>query len=798
MALISQSIKNLKGGISQQPDILRYPDQGGEQLNGWSSETEGLQKRSPSVLTKALDTAGAFGQNPLVHIINRDAYEKYQVVFTGNRIRVFGLDGKEYPVTGDMSYVTVANPQNELRMITVADYTFIVNKNRVVQSNGSYSYGGSWRPDGDCLINIRGGQFGRTLTIEINGGVAANLLLPDGSNAAHTAQTDAQWIAGQLAGQLSANLGPKGWGIGVGSGYIQIVAPANDNIRSVVTKDGYANQLINAVTHQAQTFTKLPLEAPNGYVVRISGDSSKTADRYYVIYDAQNKVWKEDIGWNVEYGLNAATMPWALVRQANGSFNLQTLPWANRSCGDNETNPMPSLVGGTINDVFFFRNRLGFLSGENIVMSRTSKYFNLFPASVANLSDDDPIDVAVSHNRISILKYAVPFSEELLLWSDQAQFVLSSSGILSSKTIELDLTTEFDVSDGARPYGIGRGVYFASPRASFTSLKRYYAVQDVSAVKDAEDMSAHVPSYIPNGVFSINGSGTENFVAILTNGAPNRVYIYKYLYLEGEIRQQSWSHWEFANAKKIIAAQCIGSTMYLILQNDWHIWMSRVNFTKNSIDLNNEPYRAYIDDKMSYTISTTGAAYDDDTYQTTIDFSNAGMSKLSWWGDVYLVSPDGQVHKGKCPDAGWPNGRPYIKLNGNWMGQQVFLGFAIPFRYEFSKFLIKKAADDGSTATEDIGRLQLRRAWLNYEDSGAFVIEVENTSRLFTYEMAGARLGSDQLRVGYLNVGTGQFRFPVVGNANANIVRILSDTTTPLNVIGCGWEGNYLRRSSGI
>ncbi|WP_459606244.1 phage nozzle protein, partial [Enterobacter hormaechei] len=47
MALVSQSIKNLKGGISQQPEILRYPEQGTLQVNGWSSETEGLQKRPP-------------------------------------------------------------------------------------------------------------------------------------------------------------------------------------------------------------------------------------------------------------------------------------------------------------------------------------------------------------------------------------------------------------------------------------------------------------------------------------------------------------------------------------------------------------------------------------------------------------------------------------------------------------------------------------------------------------------------------------------------------------------------------
>lgn len=128
----------------------------------------------------------------------------------------------------------------------------------------------------------------------------------------------------------------------------------------------------------------------------------------------------------------------------------------------------------------------------------------------------------------------------------------------------------------------------------------------------------------------------------------------------------------------------------------------------------------------------------------------------------------------------------------------MFCGFNFEFRYEFSKFLIKKVADDGSTATEDIGRLQLRRAWINYEDSGAFMIRVENLSRVFEYDMAGGRLGSDNLRVGRLNLGTGQYRFPITGNAKYNKVSLLSDNATPLNVIGCGWEGNYIRRSNGI
>lgn len=793
MALISQSVKNLKGGISQQPDILRFPEQGAEQINGWSSETEGLQKRPPFIFTKTIGDAGFLGAAPLVHLINRDSVEQYYVVFTGSGIKVFDLNGREYVVHGDTSYANCANPRDDLRMVTVADYTFVVNRSKVVQANKDPIY--TIREDGECLINIRGGQYGRTFTIRLNG-ISASYKIADGANAPEVEQTDAQWLVRKMA-QLLREGGANQWGwtINEGAGFIHVVSRGDEPIWKVEVEDGYGGQLMSAVMHTSQSFTKLPAEAPNGYSVQIVGDTSKTSDAFYVQYDAARKVWKEVAGWGVQKGLNGATMPHALIRQADGSFKMEALPWDERKCGDMNTNPDPSIVDQRINDVFFFRNRLGFLAGENIVMSRTSKYFSLFPASVANLSDDDPIDVAVSHNRISILKYAVPFSEELLLWSDQAQFVLSAQGILSPKTVELNLTTEFDVSDRARPFGVGRGIYFASPRASYTSLHRYYAVQDVSSVKSAEDMSAHVPSYIPNGVFSIRGSGTENFISVLSDNAPSRIFLYKFLYLNEEIVQQSWSHWELGSNVTVLACDSIGSTMYLVLRNQSHTWMCRAHFTKNSIDFPEEPYRIYIDNKLDITIPE--GSYDDDTYETVI-YPSRFYGMKNYLGKFYIVAMDGKVTGFDEPDGGWPDGEPRLTLTGNREGEAVYLGLAIDFRYVFSKFLIKKTADDGSMATEDIGRLQLRRAWVNYEDSGAFVVEVENTSRLFSYDMAGARLGSNALRAGGLNVGTGQFRFPVAGNAQLNEVRIVSDHTTPLNVIGCGWEGNYLRRTSGI
>lgn len=794
MALISQSIKNLKGGVSQQPDILRFPEQGAAQVNGWSSETEGLQKRSPMVFIKALGDAGYLGDNPLVHLINRDEVEQYYAVFTGTDVKVFGLDGTEYTVRGDRSYITSSNPRDDLRMITVADYTFIVNRKKKVLKGPDVSYNGTFDPKSSALINCRGGQYGRTLKVTINGTECLNYTFPNGDQPADVKATDAQAVADRVAAGIKAKFGT--WTVTVGVGHVYIEPPTGTLIDSIETKDGYADQLINPVTHYVQSFTKLPLNAPDGYIVKIVGDASgASGDKYYVKYNVERKLWEETVGWNVELGVVDATMPWALVRAADGQFDLKPNEWKDRECGDEDTNPMPSFVDNTFNDVFFFRNRLGFLSGENIILSRTSEYFDFFPASIAVLSDDDPIDVAVSHNRISILKYAVPFSEELLLWSDEAQFVLFANGILSSKTAELNLTTQFDVQDKARPFGIGRNVYFASPRASYTSVNRYYAVQDVSQVKNAEDISAHVPSYIPNGVYNIHGSATENFASVLTSGAPSKIFIYKFLYLDEVIQQQSWSEWDFGDNVKVYACSSIGSHMYVLMGNELNTWMGRISFTKNTVDISDEPYRAFMDAKMKYTVPS--GSYNLDTNLTTFNLNTMyGMGFGR--GTVTVLEEDGKITEVNPVGGSWVDDNQDFTVDGNLEGKHVFVGFNIPFRYEFSKFLIKKDNGDGQIQTEDIGRLQLRRAWVNYEKSGAFTIEVENLSNVFRYEMAGARLGSPDLRVGLLNLGTGQYKFSVAGNAKVNTVRILSTNTTPLNVIGCGWEGNYIRRSSGI
>ena len=93
--------------------------------------------------------------------------------------------------------------------------------------------------------------------------------------------------------------------------------------------------------------------------------------------------------------------------------NQYTLPqWGERTAGDIESAPDPSFIGRKINNVFFFRNRLGFLADDNVILSNVSEFFNFFPDTVLTVVDSHPIDVAASHTKVAILKHAVTMGEQ--------------------------------------------------------------------------------------------------------------------------------------------------------------------------------------------------------------------------------------------------------------------------------------------------------------------------------------------------------------------------------------------------
>ena len=788
---VSQQIKNLKGGISQQPENLRYPNQATAQVNCWSSEAEGLQKRVPSVFVKKIGDYDPLHSESYYHFVNRDLEERYVMMFNGSNIQIFDLDGNEYIVNGANShqYITTATPKEDIRVITVADYTFIVNRNKIVTEDTETTHAGYIGFNKRALVNVRGGQYGRTLKVFINDTLVSSVVLPNGSAPEHVTATDSEVIVGQIVSNINTNHGASYSATGSG-GHVSIEAKGDGVINKIVTTDGYAGGLLSGMVFETTNVNKLPLTAPHGYIAKITGEVASSGDAYWVRYDANRGMWRETVAPDVNKGVDKNTMPHALIREADGSFTFRPLEWTPRLAGDLDTNPAPSFIGGTINDVFYFRNRLGLLSGENVIMSRSGKYFDFFPASIAVLKDDDPIDIAVSHNQVSILKYAVPFSEQLLLWADGSQFVLkANASTLTSRTVDLELTTEFNISDNARPYGIDRGVYFVSPRAAFSTIKRYFIVADAADVKTAEDISAHVPNYVPNNITHMQGSGTENFLLCLSDSVENRnkMYIYKYLYMDEQVVQQAWSHWDFGEDTEVLSAYCIGSYMWVLMNRGGHLTIERIEFTKETTDLNLESYRAHIDMKTTCGLGV----YDIESNETTFEYTDI-YTFIPPKGEYTYLRQDGSYvvidHDGVSPS---------FSLSGQ-VDEEAIFGKIYPMEYVFSKFLPKRQSEDGSVMTEDLGRLQLSRAWVNYFNTGSFEIIVNNGTSEYSYPTGGGRISSNSTVLGAMIKSTDMMRFPVTGNALRQTVSIISKNPTPVSLVGCGWEGRLVKRVRSI
>ena len=305
-------------------------------------------------------------------------------------------------------------------------------------------------------------------------------------------------------------------------------------------------------------------------------------------------------------------------------------------------------------------------------------------------------------------------------------------------------------------------------------------------MKNAQDITSHVPSYIPNGIHKILSSTTENILLVLTEGAENAIYVYKYLFNEETRVQASWSMWTFGADTKILGGGFIGATLYLVTQRGSGVFLEKMLFTYNTVDFSQEPYRVFLDRK---TIATAGA-YDSVYDTTTVNLQAPYVDALP--NAVYgLVTPDGLFMKFSPSDI--TNGS--VKLPGNWSGKQMVIGELFKFKAVFSELMLK-TTDERGTKADTEGRLQLKNMWLQYVESGYFKVIVEQRDKAnYSYEMTARILGSGGNTFGSMPVETGQFKFPIQGVSTNVKVSVESEYPTPVALIGAGWEANYYRRT---
>ena len=334
MSLVSAGIPNLINGVSQQPPSLRLKTQAELQENALSSVVTGLQKRPP---TEHLASLGSLtnAEKAFIHTIRRDENEFYTLIVTTADIRVFDKNGVEKQVNGSAAYLGgLTNPSDEVRATTIADYTFVINKNVTVAKDTATSA----TRNKEALVYVKQGDYRCKYTVKITkGGIvytrtietmsSTQTEVADTSNAEKSIQTDRiatnlnyfntteSTFYGSTAGGTIAGLSVTQYGS------VLHYQSTDGQDFSITTEDSRGDTFLLGFKEQTADFDDLPPNGPEGFVIGVVGENDKGQDDYYVQLQTNNnggQVWKETISPNVEVRLDASTMPPPLVREADG------------------------------------------------------------------------------------------------------------------------------------------------------------------------------------------------------------------------------------------------------------------------------------------------------------------------------------------------------------------------------------------------------------------------------------------------------------------------------------------------
>ena len=853
MPLISSALPNLINGVSQQPPALRLPSQGEVQENGLSSVVDGLTKRPASRHIATLPNIPASISSAFLHTIRRgDNLEFYSLVITSGSIFVYdelGVQQTVNPTTGALNYLSgISDPASQVTATTIADFTFIVNKNKTVAK--STAKHPARNPE--ALVYIKQADYSSEyeLTVTKGGSTRTQKLTTKSSSQADTAatqnaeqsiQTDriAQNLRHNVAVATSHYDSIQNATAHTGLTYtlfgnvIYIQGNSASDDFEVSVKDSNGNQDIFAYKGQTGDFKKLPPDGPEGFVVQVIGDNAKNQDDYYVqlsVGTNGTKFYKECAKPDSEKDFDNTTMPHVLIREANGTFTFKPNTWDERKVGDEDTNPFPSFIGFKINDIFFHRNRLGFLSDENVIFSQSAEYYNFFNTTTLTFVESNPIDVAVSNNQISILKQAIPFSESLLLFSDLNQFRLSAGEILAADTVAVDVTTQFEADLLSKPVGAGKYVYFATKRGDFGGVREYFVETDTET-NDAADITAHVPTYIEGQIRKLAASSNEDLLLMLTDGEKDVVYVYKWYFNKNEKLQSSWSKFKIGEVFKakdtsatveILQAEFDGSEIVMLVKYSYAegtlsgsnvVTGTKTEVTLERLQLSRDITEDQTDDKIPVLLDRrfevgSGGSYTSGHNVPYYYLDDAG-SRQSFnvaYDGVAPRFPVGQANAGSpiptSVAAHIDDFLTFVSQDGSEIpakdvpqaitdGKKVWGGLKYTFKYQFSEQVIKN-----NNVAITTGRMQIRNFHIVFSDTSFFKVKIRPDNRNETVKtFTGRVLGSEENKVGITPISTGSFKVPVLAESSKVTITLESDSHLPCAFQSAEYEAMYKDRT---
>lgn len=779
MALATITKDNLVNGVSQQAPSIRLASQLHEQENAFSSIAEGLVKRPPAEYLAKLTTSD--WSTAKIHAINRSETEQFIVVATDTAVEVYDLAGNSITVTeigSAFDYLSLAGDANvQFKLLTIADTTFLVNRETTVamaadKTPGQKSIG---------LIWIKQAVEDAVYAVDIDGTEEATYTA--------TATDDTTDIAADLKADLVTSLG-AGWTINQTSNVISVVKD-NDTAFTLDTRDTFANQAMKGLKDETDSPNDLPPKAVDGMKIRVLPDPETSDASYYLEFvgvadaapEPRDGNWIESIKEDIPFKFDASTMPHVLVR-TGGGFDFKEHDWADREVGDETSAADPSFVGQKINNLLFFRNRLGFLADNKMILTQSGELNNFWPTTVATVLDDQRIDTPATGSRVADLRNSLEFQGRLILSTDSSQMMVDSNeDILSVRTINIVSSSTFKILPDVDPVAVGASAFYGAPRGDFSGVREYFLTQNIE-IPDPADITKHVPKYVKGNITNSTASPNEDILVMQTDDDASVLYIYQWHWQGNQKLQSAWHKWLFNG--DIVSAVFFGDELFILrdISGDG-TFLEKIKIGSQLLATSPE---VLLDRRLDET-QVTSAVYSAGSDSTTITLPykvQGPMRVVAGTGGTMDEGTSGTIIDETI-------GGLTVEIKGDWSTEKFFVGELYTFKAIPTEPYPRAQNAAGAAVSRRTGRLQVAEAHAIFEDSGYCLIKVKSlfTGQEFTYEFNGSIVGAIATLVGSSNISDATFRVPIRFRNTEHELIFESNSHLPVKILGIDYRVRF-------
>ena len=840
MPAVTQTTPNFLGGVSRQNDDKKLINQVSECVNGYPDPTYGLLKRPGmehvNVLKKANGTAFTKAElaDAAWFFIDRDDAGSYIGAIKGSNVYVWTkADGTWCTVTNTGSSYLTGTKQSDYHFRSVQDVTVITNKTvtTAMQAAGTYVANSvatvklvTLTADYDYSVTIQGIKSEVTAQ---GTSTYDHFLLYDSAHVntnhdlvdAIKATIDAQHSANNadFAGVWSLEAYANSLVIKRTSGTNAVVTdytqPTGTPLAFTIEgKGGVANLSLEVFQDSVSDSSDLPAQSYHGHHVKVTNTSSADDD-YYLEYVALDGVkgkgyWKEAVARDVSPGFDAATMPHQLENTGATTFNFKPIPWTARQAGDATTSPNPSFIGHPITATFFYNNRFGALSQDNIFFGRANDSFNFFVKSALAQTDADPIDLNVASVRPVILNDVLPSPQGLMLFSARQQFQVysASATTLTPKTTVIRAISNYEMDSRIPPVDVGTTTAFVNTVPGYAKLFTLQ-LREIEQSPLVVDISKTVLEWIPDTIDSLSVS-PQNSVLMMADRSASYIYLYRF-YNNGEQDLfQAWTKWELPSI--IQAVDIIDDDVIIVSQHEDEYTIGKVvldqiptgDVVATTTSMTGNPCLDMATRPVSPAGGVNAVVYDSTNDltkiyvpYTPIDEKQAVMLLSVPQADVgtaAVIDADAGYYAAVEERTETGTNYRYFEVKGDFTGYAD--GIVVGYGYDFEVTLPKFYYRPQPNVTDFTAALTISRVKFSVGRTGAirFKVKADGSNEWKNVESTsdGDRYSADSNPV----KSERQFIVPI-HQRNTNFeLKVTSDFPYPVSLVSMMWEGIYSPR----